>query len=206
MGVMAYPLRYALADLALALSRAADDPAEVRSTAARAAADMIGDGAGVQLLRDDGRYDTITYHHIDDERSAAVGRVLDHAGRLPEDDFSTTLAASRRPIVLAGDGAQPLGGGERQIHAAVLCPVIVDNTYAGYLVLTRETPGAASGGGSPQGPGQYRRVGTRGPGVIRYRPGGSRRLAGTGTEPPPATPETRVAIALPSLRKSDMSR
>jgi two-component system cell cycle sensor histidine kinase/response regulator CckA len=142
MGVMAYPLRYALADLALALSRVADDAAAVRSTAARAAADMIGDGAGVQLLRDDGRYDAIAYEHIDNERSAALGRVLDHVGQLPDDDFSTALAASRRPIVLAGDGVEPLAGDEHEIHAAVLCPVIVDNTYAGYLVLTRETPGA----------------------------------------------------------------
>src|ERR1700712_691523 len=112
MGLMAYPLRYALADLALALSRAAEDSAAVRSTAARVAADMIGDGAGVQMLRDDGRYEAITYHHVDDERSAAIGRVLDHVGRLPEDECSTTLAASRRPIVLAGDGAQPLGSAE----------------------------------------------------------------------------------------------
>ena len=142
MGVMAYPLRYALADLALALSRVADDLGQVRSTAARAAADMIGDGAGVQLLRDDGRYDAITYRHIDDERSASLGRVLDHVGQLPDDDFSTALAASRRPIVLAGDGVEPLAGDEHQVHAAVLCPVIVDNTYAGYLVLTREMPGS----------------------------------------------------------------
>ena len=142
MGVMAYPLRYALADLALALSRVSDDSAEVRSTAARAAADMIGDGAGVQLLRDDGRYDAITYHHIDDERSPALARILDHVGRLPDDEFSTTLAAGRRPIVLAGDGIEPLAGGDHEIHAAVLCPVIVDNTYAGYLLLTRERPGA----------------------------------------------------------------
>ncbi|WP_239162419.1 hybrid sensor histidine kinase/response regulator [Paractinoplanes rishiriensis] len=139
---MAYPLRYALADLALALSRVAGDAAEVRSTAARAAADMIGDGAGVQLLRDDGRYDAITYHHVDDERSAAIARVLDHVGQLPDDDFSTSMAASRRPIVLAGDGVEPLAGEEHHIHAAVLCPVIVDNTYAGYLVLTREQPGS----------------------------------------------------------------
>ncbi|MEU4241258.1 response regulator [Actinoplanes sp. NPDC026619] len=139
---MAYPLRYALADLALALSRVAENSVEVRSTAARAAADMIGDGAGVQLLRDDGRYDTITYRHVDDERSASVGRVLDHVGQLPDDDFSTALAASRRPIVLAGDGVEPLAGDEHHIHAAVLVPVIVDNTYAGYLVLTRGTPGA----------------------------------------------------------------
>ncbi|MGK5678077.1 hybrid sensor histidine kinase/response regulator [Actinoplanes sp. URMC 104] len=139
---MAYPLRYALADLALALSRVSHDPAAVQSTAARAAADMIGDGAGVQLLRDDGRYDSITYHHIDDDRSAAMARVLDHVDQLPDDDFSTALAASRRPIVLAGDGVEPLAGEEHQIHSAVLCPVIVDNTYAGYLVLTRETPGS----------------------------------------------------------------
>ncbi|MET0426130.1 MAG: PAS domain-containing protein, partial [Actinoplanes sp.] len=139
---MAYPLRYALADLALALSRVSHDAAEVQSTAARAAADMIGDGAGVQLLRDDGRYDSITYHHVDDERSAGLSRVLDHVDQLPDDDFSTALAASRRPIVLAGDGVEPLAGEEHEIHAAVLCPVIVDNTYAGYLVLTREMPGA----------------------------------------------------------------
>ena len=70
MGVMAYPLRYALADLALALSRATEDSVEIRRTAARAAVDMIGDGAGVQLLGDDGIYEAITYQHIDDERSA----------------------------------------------------------------------------------------------------------------------------------------
>ncbi|MCY1145374.1 response regulator [Actinoplanes sp. Pm04-4] len=139
---MAYPLRYALADLALALSRVSHEPAAVQSTAARAAADMIGDGAGVQLLRDDGRYDSITYHHVDDERSASLARVLDHVDQLPDDDFSTALAASRRPIVLAGDGVEPLAGEEHEIHSAVLCPVIVDNTYAGYLVLTREAPGS----------------------------------------------------------------
>ncbi|MEV4348709.1 response regulator [Actinoplanes sp. NPDC049596] len=140
---MAYPLRYALADLALALSRVSHDPAAVQSTAARAAADMIGDGAGVQLLRDDGRYDGITYHHIDDQRSASMSRVLDHVDQLPDDDFSTAMAASRRPIVLAGDGVEPLAGEEHEIHAAVLCPVIVDNTYAGYLVLTREASGSS---------------------------------------------------------------
>ena len=143
MGVMAYPLRYALADLALALSRAAEDAAEVRATAARAAADMIGDGAGVQLLRDDGRYDGITYHHPDPEQSGVLGRVLDRCGQLPDDDFSTALAASRRPVVLAADGREPLAAfADRDVHATVLCPVIVDNTYAGYLILTRSEPGA----------------------------------------------------------------
>ncbi|MBG0560191.1 response regulator [Actinoplanes sp. NEAU-A11] len=142
MGVMAYPLRYALADLALALSRAASDPAEVRSTAARAAADMIGDGAGVQLLRDDGRYEELSYHHLDDERSGTLARALDRIGQSPDDEYSTTLAASRRPIVLAGESAAALCGPEHGVTAAVLSPVIVDNTYSGYLILTRHTPDA----------------------------------------------------------------
>jgi two-component system, cell cycle sensor histidine kinase and response regulator CckA len=142
MGVMAYPLRYALADLALALSRAAADPAEVRSTAARAAADMIGDGAGVQLLRDDGHYEEIAYHHLEDSRSGPLARALNRAGQTPDDEYSTTLAASRRPIVLAGDSAAALATPEHSVTAAVMCPVIVDNTYAGYLILTRHTPDA----------------------------------------------------------------
>jgi PAS domain S-box-containing protein len=136
MGVMAYPLRYALADLALALSRAAEDSTAARQTAARAAADMIGDAAGVQLLREDGRYEPVTYHHVTDEPRPAP---LDLGGQLPDDDISTTMAASRRPIVLAADGDEPLAE-VPGVRAAVLCPVIVDNTFAGYLMVTRDTP------------------------------------------------------------------
>ncbi|HEX8631178.1 MAG TPA: hybrid sensor histidine kinase/response regulator, partial [Catenuloplanes sp.] len=69
MGVMARPLRYALADLALALSRASAQVETVRETAAQAAAEMVGDGAGIQLLRDDGRYGPITFHHPDPHES-----------------------------------------------------------------------------------------------------------------------------------------
>jgi two-component system cell cycle sensor histidine kinase/response regulator CckA len=159
MGVMAYPLRYALADLALALSRAAGDTAAVQATAAQAAADMLGDGAGVQLLRDDGRYDAITFHHPDDAAAPPYARLLDRDGELPDDDFSTGLAASRRPVVLGADGIEPLSelprprhqawidSGEEPppVHAAVLCPIIVDNTYSGYLVLIRASPGALYG-------------------------------------------------------------
>ncbi|WP_305782350.1 hybrid sensor histidine kinase/response regulator [Symbioplanes lichenis] len=155
MGVMAYPLRYALADLALALSRAAEDAAQVRATAARAAADMLGDGAGVQLLGDDGYYEEITYLHADDELALPYARLLDRGGDLPEDPFSTSLAASRRPVVLAGEEGAPVDqlpaphhsayldpAHLPEVHAAVLSPIIVDNTYAGYLIMTRNTPGA----------------------------------------------------------------
>jgi two-component system cell cycle sensor histidine kinase/response regulator CckA len=137
MGVMAYPLRYALADLALALSRVAEDASEVRASAAGGAADMIGDGAGVQLLNDDGRYEEIIYHHLDGDRPSP----LDQQDQLPEDDVSTALSAGRRPIVLASDDDQSLPG-LAGTYATVICPVIVDNTYAGYLILTRSERGS----------------------------------------------------------------
>lgn len=142
MGVMAFPLRYALADLALALSRACEDIAEVRSTAARAAADMVGDGAGVQLLRDDGRYDEFTFYHPEADQAEVLRLVLNRAGQRPEDDdFSTELAATRRPVVLAAVNDEPLAELGSTVHAAVLCPMIVDNSYVGYLILTRSRPG-----------------------------------------------------------------
>jgi two-component system cell cycle sensor histidine kinase/response regulator CckA len=154
---MAYPLRYALADLALALNKVSDDAAEVRTTAARAAADMIGDGAGVQLLREDGRYEAIAFHHLDKDQADPLARMLDRVGELPETDgFSATLAASRRPLTLASEDGAPLdlsrparippvdlGSHPPAVYAAVLCPVIVDNTYVGYLILTRAMAGSS---------------------------------------------------------------
>jgi two-component system cell cycle sensor histidine kinase/response regulator CckA len=173
MGVMAYPLRYALADLAQALSRASAQIETVRETAALAAAEMVGDGAGVQLLRDDGRYDTITYRHADPRQSGVLGAALDRVDSAPEDSFSTTMVATRRPIVLSPDrpeqlaelidlsathgadaagasarGGVPIDADGTEVFAAVLCPIIVDNSYAGYLVLTRTT------GGLPYAPGE----------------------------------------------------
>jgi two-component system cell cycle sensor histidine kinase/response regulator CckA len=170
MAVMAYPLRYALADLALALSRASAQVDTVRETAARAATDMLGDGAGVQLLRDDGRYDVITFHHRDPRRSHQLAEALDRLDAAPDDEYSTALVATRRPVVLTGerpgqltellrpefrpDATEPSGSrtslpGDAPIdlHAAVLCPIIVDSTFLGYLILVRTastTPYAAA--------------------------------------------------------------
>jgi two-component system cell cycle sensor histidine kinase/response regulator CckA len=166
MAVMAYPLRYALADLALALSRASAQVDTVRETAARAATDMLGDGAGVQLLRDDGRYDVITFHHRDPRRSHQLAEALDKLDAAPDDEYSTTLVATRRPVVLTSerpdqlaellrpefrpDAAEPAPGrpglpGDAAIdlHAAVLCPIIVDSTFLGYLILVRTASTAA---------------------------------------------------------------
>ena len=101
MGVMAHPLRYALADLALALSRVTTNSETVRQTAARAAAEMIGDGAGVQLLREDGHYDAMTFYHPDPHQSRLLASALGWRGERPDDGYSTTLRATRRPVMLA---------------------------------------------------------------------------------------------------------
>jgi two-component system cell cycle sensor histidine kinase/response regulator CckA len=161
MAVMAYPLRYALADLALALSRASAQVDSVRETATRAATDMLGDGAGVQLLRDDGRYDVLTFHHRDPRRSHQLAEALDKRDALPDDEHSTALVATRRPVVLASERPEQLAELLRgylraaaagatapgstglpdaapiDLHAAVLCPIIVDSTFLGYLILVR---------------------------------------------------------------------
>jgi len=182
MGVTAHPSRYALADLALALSRTSEHVEMVQETAAQAAADMIGDGAGVQLLRDDGRYDALTFHHPDPDLSRLLAGALDRRDERPEDGYSTALRATRRPVVLApltpeqfanlvqprrrptgdtgtetgaaGAGVVEAGAAEADadpiatadqlgLRAAIFCPLIVDNTYLGYLLLTRTTPGGS---------------------------------------------------------------
>ncbi|HET9516699.1 MAG TPA: response regulator [Actinoplanes sp.] len=163
---MAYPLRYALADLALALSRACTQVDSVTETAARAATDMLGDGAGVQLLRDDGRYDVLTFHHRDPRRSRVLAEALDRLDLPPDDESSADMVSTRRPVVLTSQepeklnellrpefrpdaresdaaGATEPDDAPISLHAAVLCPIIVDNTFVGYLILVRTSSTAA---------------------------------------------------------------
>jgi two-component system, cell cycle sensor histidine kinase and response regulator CckA len=152
MTAMAHPRRFALADLALALSQASAKAEAVRETAARAAAEMVGDAAGVQLLRDDGRYDAITFHHPDPGRSSALAAAFDRVDSAPDDEFATAMRTSRRPVVLSPLTADqlsqlmprpPADGASPGASAAVLSPVIVDDAYHGYVVLVRTKPNGA---------------------------------------------------------------
>jgi PAS domain S-box-containing protein len=149
---MAGSSSYALADLALALTRAATEVEAVLETAARAAAEMVGDGAAVQLLRDDGTYGGITAYHADADLSRHLADVLSHEGEQPVDAYSAALRATRRPVVLSPltrEWFQDLTAARHWpdyehvgIAACVLCPLVVDNSYLGYLALARTTPGA----------------------------------------------------------------
>ncbi|GAA0805614.1 response regulator [Spirilliplanes yamanashiensis] len=129
-----------LADLAQALDRCCSQVGTVCATGAAAAADVVGDGAGLLVLGEDGRYGPIAFHHPDATWSLKLTGALDRAGSTPADDpYAARLAATRRPLVLGpGDALVEQAG----VQAALLCPVIVDDTTAGHLVLVRTMRGA----------------------------------------------------------------
>ncbi len=127
MGVLARP-GHALADLALALTKAADRVDAVVTIAARAATELIGDSAGVRLVRPDGGYQPLTMHHPE------PGRAHDLAERL---ELAVVPPTIREPVSLPPEALAAAG-----VSACVLCPVVADSSYLGYLVLARTAPGA----------------------------------------------------------------
>jgi PAS domain S-box-containing protein len=148
MAVLERPSGYALADLALALNDASAEADAVLATAVRAAAAMLGDGVGIQLLTDECRYDSLVFHHPDDRLNQELADALDRVGATPEDEFSTAMRATRRPIGLEridDDMARRLAvrpGPVAAATAAALCPLIVDDTFQGYLIAVRTEPDA----------------------------------------------------------------
>jgi two-component system, cell cycle sensor histidine kinase and response regulator CckA len=145
---------YALADLALALTRSAARIDGVCETAVRAATEMVGDAAAVQLVGEDGRYDTMVTYHPDADRSQRLAEALSRRGAEPDDPYSQTMRATRRPVTLTPLTAErladllpaaPAAGapGVGTLDSALLAPLIADNTYLGYLLVVR------TGSGSP---------------------------------------------------------
>jgi two-component system, cell cycle sensor histidine kinase and response regulator CckA len=126
MGVLAWPGQ-AMADLALALTAAADRADAGVNLAVRAATELIGDCAGVRLIREDGGYDRLTMQHPE------PGRAHDLAERL---ELAVVLPTIREPVVLPPE-ALPAAG----VTACVLLPIVTDTAYLGYLVLARTEPG-----------------------------------------------------------------
>src|SRR2546423_876744 len=116
---------HTLADLALALATAATTRVEaVPETAARAAAELIGDCAGIRLISDDGRWGRlVTYPPVEE-----------HLTGLPDgpagDVWTAPLLARREPLLPAPEDA-----------VLMLCPLLSGESCLGYLALARTTPG-----------------------------------------------------------------
>jgi two-component system cell cycle sensor histidine kinase/response regulator CckA len=144
-----HPRRCTLADLIEALSQSATRTHAVRETVV-AATELLGDGVGVTLLRDDGRYGTVTFHHPDPEQRRLLTAALDRCGSAPEDTYSHALRIDRQPIVLSPLApaqladlvpVRPTSVAGLDVHAAVLCPIVTDGVYLGYLVAVRTAAG-----------------------------------------------------------------
>src|SRR5215213_4136083 len=92
---------YALADLALALTRTADHERGVCETAVRAATEMLGDGSAIQLVDEDDRYSEMIAYHPDAKLAGALAEALTRRGAPPEDPYSHTMRVTRRPVILS---------------------------------------------------------------------------------------------------------
>src|SRR2546430_3055015 len=102
---------HALADLALALATAATSRVEaVPETAARAAAELVGDHAGIRLVSDDGRWSPLVTHPGE---PGPLTRLLDEAADSGEADGSPATLRTRPepPALPAARTCPPLAGG-----------------------------------------------------------------------------------------------
>src|SRR5947207_2777309 len=140
MGVATEEVGHALADLARALASAASRVDAVPVTAARAAAEMIGDQAAVRLLGEHGGDDPLVLHPADPDGTGPLPRLLLALATGNDDGWLATLRTAREPVLLAS-GTEGLDLAAYGVHACALCPLLAGDTYLGYLALARTTPG-----------------------------------------------------------------
>ncbi len=139
MGVATDDVGHALVDLARALASAASRVGAVPVTAARAVAEMIGDQAAVQLLREQGGYDPIVFHPADPDAASPLARLLHALAPHSDDGWLATLRTAREPVLLtSGSSGLDLTG--YGVHACLLCPLLAGDAYLGYLALARTAP------------------------------------------------------------------
>src|SRR5690348_7303715 len=100
MGVATGEVGHALADLARALASAASRVDAVPVTAARAAAELIGDQAAVRLLGEHGGYDPLVLHPLDPDGSSPLARLLHGLATQADDDWQASIRTAREPILL----------------------------------------------------------------------------------------------------------
>src|SRR5690242_14256255 len=140
MGVATEEAGHALADLARALASAASRVDAVPVTAARAAAELIGDQAAVRLLGEHGGYDPVVLHPPGPDGSSPLARLLHVLGTEADADWRATVRTAREPVLLTPGvgGIDPTAYG---VHACALCPLLAGDAYLGYLALARTAPG-----------------------------------------------------------------
>jgi two-component system cell cycle sensor histidine kinase/response regulator CckA len=138
----------ALADLASALTVVATRLDAVADTAVQAAVRLVGDCAAIQLVSEDGVHATVTAHHPNEERFAVLTQLLPVGAS--DRDYRVALGGDVPLLVTNPDlerfeqlAPAQLWDQYQQIGATALlvCPLVADETYYGYLAIARTGSG-----------------------------------------------------------------
>jgi PAS domain S-box-containing protein len=132
-----------LADLGIALSRASSDLSAVVEIAAETAATVVGDGAVIRLVGEDGRLDHGTVHLADATKAALLRQLIDLQPGWADEGTSAVVASTRRPHVHNGvdiaqvsPAFQPVMR-QLDLRARLTVPLVADDRYLGMLSICR---------------------------------------------------------------------
>jgi two-component system, cell cycle sensor histidine kinase and response regulator CckA len=139
MGVLARPPGHGLADLASALAAVSSSIDAVLDVAAHAATIMIGDCGGIRLADYAGGHSTMTIDHREPDKARALAEILGAPGDPLDRGYRARLTVNPEPLLLS----PPIGEwfDRAGIYACLVCPLLANNRYLGYLAVARTTPG-----------------------------------------------------------------
>ncbi|MDQ0368394.1 PAS domain S-box protein [Catenuloplanes indicus] len=140
-----------MTDLTSALTAACTRAESVLEVATEAAARIVGDGGGIRLVREDGRFGPMITHHRTHDGPEMLGEFLCGFSDRVDQGHLNRLRAGATIVFSSMDQqefqklAPPqhwtnLAGA--RISAVLACPLISDGAFLGYLALARTTEGA----------------------------------------------------------------
>jgi PAS domain S-box-containing protein len=136
-----------LADLASALTTASTDLDRVVQCAARAGSELIGDGAAVRLVNDDGVFDQAAVYHPDPALAEKMRYLLPREGQRADEGFAAEVQAIGGVVVrnhLSETAMQAIAGPlwphlrALDFGAVMMAPLIADGAYLGNLSMSRK--------------------------------------------------------------------
>ncbi|MEU4243903.1 ATP-binding protein [Actinoplanes sp. NPDC026619] len=136
-----------LADLASALTVASTDLERVVQCAARAASELIGDGAVVRLANDAGVFDRAAVHHPDAASAEMLRLLLPRQHQRVDDGFAAEVHDNGGVVVrnnLTEEAMREIAGPlwphlkHLRFGSILMVPLIADGTYLGNLSLGRK--------------------------------------------------------------------
>ncbi|HEV7961281.1 MAG TPA: ATP-binding protein [Actinoplanes sp.] len=147
MGVREQDRDRLLADLASALTTASTDLDRVVQCAARAGSELIGDGAAVRLVNDEGVFDRAAVYHPDPALAEKMRHLLPREGQRADEGFAAEVRAIGGVVVrndLSETAMRAIAGPlwthlrALEFGAVMMAPLIADGAYLGNLSMSRK--------------------------------------------------------------------